>query len=46
MVVVAAPASITTGQEDGLVGGDETAVERPIISREKCDNEGTESFPA
>src|ERR1700730_16761158 len=46
MGVVAAPASVKTGQEDGLVGGDETTGERSIISGEKCDNERTESVPA
>src|SRR4029077_18080219 len=42
MGVVAASAGFPSGQEHGLVGGDEAASERSTISRENCANGRTE----
>jgi hypothetical protein len=39
MGVLAAPAVSPSGEKDVLVGGDETASERSIISRENCTNQ-------
>jgi hypothetical protein len=46
MVALAAPAGLPSGQEDGLVGADETPSEASTISRENCNYEGTEPLPS